>query len=485
MNKTDFIATRFSNSNESWEKIIDRVSKNGSSKYIDSDEIKHLLKNGYLIPSGQILRKMGFNDSLLFSCYVTEANETESSIDIAKRITDWTLKGTGVGVNPSSWIRSSNQTQVEAVNKIFDDIGLSQEEIWKAGTTRTATMINLDFDLDGIIEVSSKLHLEKHLKHINIGIVIGDSEMNEMIESYQLKCPNPKLEKLRKIASVNWETGNPGLIFIDRVNIDNIFNSKINSCNPCAEQYLEPNEGCNLASINLEKFIIGKSFNFSLFKKVVEKGILFLDNVIDVSEYPNFEAKVLSIKRRRIGLGIIGFGKMLEMLSIYYGSADSLDLINKIGITFNETAQKTSIELAKKEGSFPDFLNSKLVEMRRNAYLFSIAPTGSISLIWNTSSGIEPIFASMIAKGEFKFKFRDRKKNKSNATDISYRDQVNVLSNWQSHIDGGISKTINLANSATVEDILEIYFYAWNNKCKSISVYRDKCRENAFLTLKK
>lgn len=486
---SSFIKARFGAGKEDWGDIIERVAQNGSSAEISAADIRELLRTGIFVPSGQILRKIGLEGSLLYSCYVTEADNNETSIDIANRITSWTKLGTGVGINPSEWIRNRPKPNPDSIQEIFDAVGCSQESLWEKGINRTATMINLDFDLDGIVEISSQLHKKTHLRHLNIGVVIDDSQMIQAEYEFRNDPKGCNVSKLKAIAKNNWETGNPGIIFKGRVNADHLFQKQIIACNPCAEQHLEPNEGCNLSSLNLSKFVREDKFDFELFRDASLKATYFLDNIIDITSFPNDEAERIAKGRRRIGLGVQGFGSMLEGLGLEYGSEKSLLLSLEISSTLKESSMRASEYLAAKYGRFDHWNELRVksgIEPRRNSHLLSLAPTGSTSMIWQVSSGIEPIFSSQILKGEYGVVLRRSTPLKSkNAYEISPQNQVSILNAWQRNIDGGISKTVNVKEDCNWAEILEIYFHSWSIGCKSVSVYRHNSREkNAFTSVR-
>jgi ribonucleoside-diphosphate reductase alpha chain len=347
-------------------------------------------------------------------------------------------------------------------------------------------------------------------------------------------------ELFKKIAESAWRTGDPGVWFIDRANEFDTVPSfgKIQSTNPCGEQSLHNYTSCNLGSINLTKFVTdSKEFDFESFKKVVEIATRGLDNVIDVSAFPTEEFEINTKKIRPIGLGFTGLAETLFMLGIKYDSEEGYSFASEISKVMTTTAILSSIELAKEKGSFPlieenktslinvvkryfDSENEKnLIEKEirdygiRNSNWTTLAPTGTISLILDASTySLEPQFSLAYTKNlvdggkllyidpEFKRAIKNDKKliekvienggSCQNITeipekireifvvahDIHYLDRIKMQAAIQKYISNSISSTINLPNETRVEEIEKIYFFAWENGLKGVTIYRDGCK---------
>jgi ribonucleoside-diphosphate reductase alpha chain len=241
-----------------------------------------------------------------------------------------------------------------------------------------------------------------------------------------------------------------------------------------------PNEVCCLGSISVDKFIKENRFCENEFKVCVRESVRFLDTVIDSSEFPSVESSKISKNRRRIGLGIMGLASMLDKLEIEYSSNENILLSQYLSKLLKNESIEASRNLSLEYCNFPDIHFSTLRE-RRNSYLNSIAPTGAISMIFNVSNGIDPIYANTIIKDNTKIVLRNNANLQLETTlDIEYQKQIDVLSIWQENIDGGISKTIIVKEDTSIHDIYEVIIYSWKKKCKGISVFRQNSRDNAF-----
>ncbi len=359
------------------------------------------------------------------------------------------------------------------------------------------------------------------------------------------------------ITKLAWQYGDPGMILIDRINnsranpVPNI--GPIEATNPCAEQPLHPYDACTLGSINLSKFVVDskgiedpersrrvtdqpssdlppeKRIDWQEMKNVIHKAVHFLDNVLDMNEYPVEELDKMTSSIRRIGLGVMGWADMLVKLGIGYDTQEGFDLAEKVMKFVQWQADNASVDLAKIRGAFPAFKGSiydKPNQIRpRNGARTTIAPTGTISLLADCSSGIEPHFALTYAKNTIEGKrlfntnpyFKEAldargldsedllakiQENKGSiqnmdeipkdlrtifvvAGDIAPKDHVKMAAAFQKFTDNGISKTINFPNVATVEDVREAYWLSYELGCNMITIYRDGSRVKQVLEVKK
>jgi len=329
-----------------------------------------------------------------------------------------------------------------------------------------------------------------------------------------------------------WRTGDPGVVFIDEINRHNPTPKlgKIESTNPCGEQPLLPFESCNLGSINLSKIVVHKdgqpNIDYDKLSQTVKLAIRFLDDVIEVNQFPLPEIAEMTKTTRKVGLGVMGFADMLIQLGVPYDSEQGLAIAEEIAHFISQEADKASIELAQERGVFPAYQGS-IYDMPdgsrfRNASRTTIAPTGSLSIIANCSSGIEPLFALSyvrhILEGEEFIEvnpyFEEAAKSggfyspnlmkqlaegKSlkdieevpeeikrlfvTAHDISPEWHVKMQSAFQKFTDSAVSKTVNFPHDATPEDVAKVYMLAYQEGLKGITIYRDRSRESQVLTV--
>ncbi|MFH1171830.1 MAG: adenosylcobalamin-dependent ribonucleoside-diphosphate reductase [bacterium] len=337
-------------------------------------------------------------------------------------------------------------------------------------------------------------------------------------------------ELFQEIITTAWSNGEPGCVFLDEVNMRNPLPGlgRIEACNPCGEQFLHDGDVCNLGSINLEMFVTeDRTIDFDRLKEVTRRAVRMLDNVVDISSFPAERVNRVARANRRIGLGIMGFADMLYKLGVAYDSDEGRKIAEDVARTIQETSHRMSEELAQEKEVFPNWEKSiyRIQGVRmRNAALTNIAPTGTISMLFDVSSGVEPYFAlgfhyKGILGGDVQLDYvnkhlekalRDRgiysqelmerivnegslqhideipedlKKTFVVAMDISAEDHLRMQAAFQKHLDNAISKTINFPNSATKEDVLQGYLLAWELRCKGCTVYRDGSREVQVLNL--
>lgn len=436
--------------------------------------MQELIECGYFLPGGQILRGAAIEGSILYNCFVSPIGLDESASDISGRVTSWTRRGCGVGVNVSDWSASQPCASKDALENIVRTIASSQEGLWNLGISRTATMVNVGFWDAGVVELAARLASDSVCRHVNLGVLVDDATMAAATEAYASGSAEPELRQLRRLAVVAHATGNPGLVYIDQVNRVHPFAEKLEACNPCAEQYLAPSEGCNLGSINLVRFVQSGSFDWEGLRYAVPLAVRFLDSVVDASSFPSAESEHLAKRRRRIGLGFTGLGTALARLGIPYGGKEAVEVASVVARELQHSATIASIELASQIGPYPD-LHDLAAPYRRNSYLTSIAPTGAISLIWNVSSGIEPVFASSYTKGSYQVA-PDNGEVGRTALQVHWREHLNMLSAVQREIDGGVSKTVNLPKDASVDEVLSGFTAAWQRGCKGVSFFRHDSR---------
>ncbi|HML49228.1 MAG TPA: adenosylcobalamin-dependent ribonucleoside-diphosphate reductase, partial [Clostridia bacterium] len=333
------------------------------------------------------------------------------------------------------------------------------------------------------------------------------------------------------IIDMAWETGEPGIVFLDRINRDNIVPeiAEIEATNPCGEQPLLPYESCNLGSINVSTLVregaSGPEIDYDLLGEVVDDAVHFLDNVITINRYPLPQIEERTLGTRKIGLGVMGWADLLFRLSVPYDSEEAVALAEELMRTLQLHAKEASRRLAETRGAFPYLAQSIYRDdpyPPRNATVTTIAPTGTISILCNASSGIEPLFALAFARNvmdhdtlvevhpyfEEAAKARgfyspelmkavakagslahvdgipeDVKRVFVTAHDIAPEAHIRMQAAFQQHTDNAVSKTVNFTHDATREDVREVYELAWRLGCKGVTIYRDGSRSEQVLTV--
>lgn len=485
------------------------------------------------------------------ACFVVPIGDSLEEIYEALRAQGLIFKtGGGVGIDFSP-LRPAGDSVKEVEGaasgpiefmRLFD---LNTEVIKSGYRRRGANMGILSAshpDIMSFIKVKSD---ERSFRNFNLSVKVDSLFMERAIKGEDWELINPRdgrvwrkvraNELLDEIVEGAWKTGDPGLIFIDRVNLFNELPgySSIEATNPCGEEPLHPWGSCNLGSIDIAKFCDKDGIKWDALSDTVKIAVRALNDVIDMSLYPLPQIDKYARSARPIGLGIMGFAHALAKLGISYDSEDAIKLLKKILSFTYYIARSYSNELQLRFGSFPLFdksiykLQGRLPiaweeeedkEIREfwkergisweklahdssmgtfNSRILTIAPTGTISMIAETSSGIEPIFARSYRRrvemnGEEKIlemedpslkglSEEERTKVKT-AHEISPQDHVKVLASAQRYVDAGVSKTVNLREDASKEDVKEVFLLAWKLGCKGITVYRDRSKRKQVIT---
>ena len=494
------------------------------------------LSNMLFLPNSPTLMNAGDIKQQLSACFVLPIYDSMQSIhESIKNAKLIQASGGGVGFNFSKISPKNNYAyslckHLSGPLSIIEDFDSLTEGVKHNGRRRGANMAVLDInhpDIEAFIEAKKQPNI---LNNFNLSIAITDQFMHavEKNEEWELIHPNYKNVEKRVEARVLWEkiiqsawaTGDPGLLFIDTINLVNPLKSmgNIYATNPCGEVPLMPYESCNLGSLNLIRFIKnnngGQEINWRKLEETIQIAIRFLDNVIEINDYPTPEIKSTTHKTRKIGLGVMGWAELLIALEIPYDSNKAVELGEQLMQFINEKAEEASIELAKERGSFPIWDKSSYAfnTPMRNATRTSIAPTGSISIIADTSSSIEPLFALAIQQkhilGDQIFEnvnqqlLETLKRHKLYTSEILkkvlkygsiafipeipisiknlFKIAQEIAPEWhlkhqlafQKYTDNGVSKTINLSENATIKEVASIFNSAYLWKAKGITVYR-------------
>jgi ribonucleoside-diphosphate reductase alpha chain len=311
------------------------------------------------------------------------------------------------------------------------------------------------------------------------------------------------VDLLRLMAENAWETGDPGILFIDRINLANPTPDLglLEATNPCGEQPLLPYESCTLGSINLTRMVDGRTLDYGKLEKLVHMAVHFLDNVVEVNRHPIPQTDEWSRLNRKIGLGVMGFADMLILLGISYQSDRAVDLAETIMSCIHRAAESASAELAARRGNFPGFHRSvfpaKGVKQRRNATLTTVAPTGTISLLAGVSSSVEPVFGFEVQRrigGQIYTDVhpiyeRYRREGRSidrkifqTAWDISPQWHLKIQAAFQKYTDNAVSKTVNLPETISPDQIRDLFMDAAKMNLKGITVYRDRSHPDQILS---
>ncbi len=455
----------------------------------------------------------------LSACFVLPVEDSMPSIfDAVKNTALVHKEGGGTGFDFSqlrpqgSFVRKTQGVASGPISflKVID---AATEAVKQGGTRRGANMGILRVDHPDIEEFIAMKMDGESVANFNISVAVTDDFMRALKNGGTYDIVDPYLKKkvgkksARKVfdAIVHsaWLVGDPGLIFIDRINQHNPTRGlgPIRATNPCGEQPLHDYESCNLGSLNLSHFYSPRKkdrFDWDRFAKSIGTAVRFLDNVIEVNRYPLPQIEETSKANRRIGLGVMGWADLLIKMKIRYDTPEALELAEKVAGFLRAAAAEESRNLAEKRGSFPNIEKSVYKgKAMRNATVITIAPTGTISRLAGCSSSIEPVFAleftSKIIDGELKdvhplyAEWRDQNPGRPTpdyfvtAHDVTPEWHIRMQAAFQKHVDNSVSKTINFPNSATEADVDKAYRRAFKLKTKGITIYRDGCRAEQVL----
>jgi len=553
-----------------------------------------LMAQGVFMPNSPTLMNAGREMGMLSACFVLPVEDSiESIFTTLKHVALIQKAGGGTGfsfsrLRPDGDIVSTSGGQTSGPLSFIDAYSAGTDAIQQGAFRRGANMGVLRCDHPDVVEFIRAKDDLKRWTNYNVSIAVTNDWMQKVVDKPEdlMVVVNPRngckawLQKAdgpRRISIADykafaageptpgylywtnqevmdlairhaWKNGEPGMLFLDRANEDNMVPNlgELESTNPCGEQWLLPYSSCNLGSINLGRFFRSGSpeaapwedrFDWDTFDEVVHDTVRFLDDVVTINRFPIPEIRERAEQERRIGLGVMGFADLLFRLGIRYGSEESFEVGRSIGRRLADQAQRASEALVAEDGR-PPFLawegsrpQQEGRPPRRNSHLTTVAPTGTISIIAGCSGGIEPLFSlafqrqvmkdaegTPVIMKEVNADFRNALERGGysaeqieevvdlalaegtiaganlpeelrgvfvTAHDVQPAEHIMMQGAWQQYIDNAVSKTINLPHDSTEEDVRTAYLLAWREGCKGVTVYRDGCREMQPMSLKK
>ncbi len=467
------------------------------------------------LPNSPTLMNAGRPLGQLAACFVLPVEDSLDSIFDSVKLTakiHQTGGGTGFSfsrLRPKNDVVKSTMGVASGPVSFIRVFNCATEAIKQGGARRGANMGILRIDHPDIMEFVAIKRDPAELTNFNLSVAITDEFMRSYEENRDVALINPRTKKaagkvnarelLRFIAEAAWASGEPGVIFLDAINRANPTPhvGEIEATNPCGEQPLLPYESCCLGSINLSRIVRNGGIDWQRLQKLTHLGVRFLDDVVEVSTYPSEEIRAMTSGNRKIGLGVMGFAHLLIRLGIPYDSPDAERTGGEIIRLIERESKIASNRLAEKRGPFPNFKGSvwdRKNLLQRNATTTTIAPTGTLSILAGTSSGVEPIYDiryKRILPGGIEVEVEDplwrKAKDRPDADELRRRlfrkayevspfAHLNIQRTFQSSVDNAVSKTVNLPETATADDILDIYVAAYRMGLKGTTVFRNKSR---------
>jgi ribonucleoside-diphosphate reductase alpha chain len=536
---------------ETPEQMFRRVAKNiagADKKYpgfdpnASEEKFYNLMINKDFLPNSPTLMNAGAPLQQLAACFVLPVEDSIPDIfETVKKTAIIQQTGGGTGFNFShlrprgDMVNSTKGASSGPVSfmRVFDTLTSALKQ---GGKRRGANMGILNVDHPDIIEfITSKEH-EGEITNFNISVGITDKFMKAVEKDIEYDLINPRTGKavnrlnaksvFELIVTKAWSNGEPGIVFLDHIDSDNPTPAagRIYATNPCGEQPLLPHEACNLGSINISNFCVNKEIDWKRLEETVATAIHFLDNVIDVSDYKLNEIRDTVNGNRKIGLGIMGFADLLFEMDIAYNSETGIQTAEKLMSFIQSEAKKTSKTLGEKKGSFTNFPDSRYaaqgIKAMRNATVTTIAPAGTLSMIVDTTSGIEPLYALVYTKHildgtellyinryfenslkDLNIYSKDLMRQVSKTGSIQHMNDIpqilkktfvvssDIAPDWhismqaafQKFTDNAVSKTINFGANTNIDDVKRAFLSAYRSGCKGITIYRDSSRKSQIL----
>ncbi len=566
--------------------LDERLGQNWARRFYD------LMATGTFMPNSPTLMNAGREMGMLSACFVLPVEDSIDDIfNTLRHVALIQKAGGGTGfsfsrLRPEGDLVASSGGRTSGPLSFIDTFSAGTESIQQGAFRRGANMGVMRCDHPDVVEfIRAKDDLARWTNY-NVSVAVTNDWMQKVVDhpdellvvvnprngqkGWVRKCEGRRVsvadyeafaagapsagekyfnygEVLDMVIRYAWKNGEPGLLFLDRANVDNQLPNlgEYEATNPCGEQWLLPYGSCNLGSINLGNFYKDDApeaadwedrFEWDKFDAVVADTTRFLDDVVTINNYPIPEIRKRANEERRIGLGVMGFADLLFRLGVRYGSEKSYEIARNLGERLTEGAYKTSEALVEEGGRAPfgAWEGSKpQVEgrpPRRNSHVSTVAPTGTISIIAGCSGGIEPIFSLAFQRqvmkdadgvpvvmrevqGDFREALTRRgyseheidatidialaegsvgssdlpsevKRVFVTARDVEPRDHILMQAAWQENIDNAVSKTINLPHEAEADDVRTAYMLAWREGCKGVTVYRDGCRDMQPMALK-
>lgn len=518
---------------ELFNRVATYVSRSEAKYGGDADSCRQgflkAMLNLLFMPNSPTLMNAGLELGQLSACFVLPVEDSlEGIFDTLKHMALIHQSGGGTGfsfskIRPKNDIVKSTGGVASGPVSFMSIFDAATNVIKQGGRRRGANMGVLRIDHPDILEFIEAKQQPGILENFNISVAATDNFMRLARSSGALDLINPRngavtgsldaSEMMNLIANSAWRGGDPGMIFIDRINQLHPIPGTIEATNPCGEQPLLPFESCNLGSINLSRLVENGEIKWDQLSDLVRLGVHFLDDVIEVNKLPLRQIEEATSRTRKIGLGVMGFAEMLIEMNISYDSPDAIRTAEKTMKYISDLGREESAKLGEERGSFPLFEESRLKSWSamRNSTVTTVAPTGTISIIAGTSSGIEPLFAVSfvrhVLEGAKLFEVsplfekaarqrgiysqslmtevakkgsvqdiaevpKDMKEIFVTALDIPPEQHVKIQAAFQKYTDNGVSKTVNLPQSATAGDVLKVYNLAYDLGCKGVTVFR-------------